>query len=333
VIIIKNIIAFLVFLSLNANANGFYERKGEGWFWYQDPIVEEPVKEEPKPEPKKEEPKPEPKKEEPKPVVNKFIEKKEEAEKEKPKGPPPMSTQWLKDNIPRYVAEAQDNPTKENIELVLLLNRVAIDKAQVFAEKSIEMTKLDPVLSGRGMYPQSMPERQFEYGSIDDKNTEVVKSLNKKIGVYFFFHSECPYSMRQADVMDNFKTTYGIDVVAISLDGKGLKGTNYEKDFIKDNGRSKKLGLDVTRTPSIYLFNADNKKIAFIGAGLTLSGDLRDNIVIVAKQEGWINKALEQDTRIVKSYFYSDEDNKIKEEIVDDKKELSKQIRESIKLR
>ncbi len=329
----KILALILVFMSTSVHAKGFYEGKGEGWFWYQDPIIEEPVVEEPKKEEKKEEPKKEePKKEVVKNQFNKEIEIIKE-QKEESKEPPPMSTKWLKDNIPKYIAEAQDNPTKENIELVLLLNRVAIDKAQVFAEKAKEITRLDPVLSGRGMFPQSMPERQFEYGSIDTVATNLVKGLNQKVGLYFFFHSDCPYSKKQADAMDGMEKLYGLKVVAISMNGKGLENTAYEKKFIPDNGKAKKLGIDVKITPSIYAFNAEENKLAFIGAGFTTGSDLRDNILAVARKEKWINEQDKKDLRIVKPYFFDDTENKIKPEDTLNKEDLSKRIRENIKLR
>ncbi len=329
----KILALILVFMSTSIHAKGFYEGKGEGWFWYQDPIIEEPMVEEPKKEEKKEEPKKEePKKEVVKNQFNKEIEIIKE-QKEESKEPPPMSTKWLKDNIPKYIAEAQDNPTKENIELVLLLNRVAIDKAQVFAEKAKDISRLDPVLSGRGMFPQSMPERQYEYGSIEKVAEGSMKELSKKTGLYFFFHSDCPYSRQQVGVMEDMKRLYNIDIVAISMNGKGIKGTSFENKFLPDNGKAKKLGIDVKITPSIYLFNAENKKLAFVGAGFTLADDLRDNILTVAKNEKWINDERVKDLRIVKPMFYNDEDKKITEKDVLDKTELSKRIRENIKLR
>jgi conjugal transfer pilus assembly protein TraF len=316
----------MITFSFNAYA-GFYDGKAQGWFWYEDPvqvIPEEPKKEEPKKEePKKEEPK--------KQEVNKITEIIQKQEEKK--GPPPLSSTWIKENLPRFIAEAQDNPTKENIEMVLLLNRVAIDKGQVFAEKAKEITMLDPVLSGRGMFPQSMTERQYEYTSIAHVEDSIVKKLSTDVGFWFFFHHDCVYCVKQAPVMADLERLYGFKTVGISLDGKGLPGTQFENNFISDNGKSEKLGLNIMTTPSIYVVHTKTKKMAFVGAGYTIGDSIKENVIAVAKQEKWLDETQTQDTRIVKSYFFNEEGKTIDDEKANDKKSLSDYIRERIKLR
>lgn len=86
----------------------FIERKSEGWFFYKDP------KELPPP--------PSPILVPPKPAdtANKAPDKDQQE---------PFSVSWLRENMPKLLDAAIDNPSKENVEAYMYAQRVAMDKS------------------------------------------------------------------------------------------------------------------------------------------------------------------------------------------------------------
>src|SRR5690606_9514891 len=97
----------------------YFDRSEEGWFWYQDPPEEPEVKPKPDPEvipPPAPTPAPEPQIVElpPPPVPE-----------PKPVLPPPGSVEFLRQALPKALDVATNNPTPQNVERYLLLQKQA----------------------------------------------------------------------------------------------------------------------------------------------------------------------------------------------------------------
>lgn len=298
------ILAIVALVGTNAVASGekyytgeapehtFYKEKGQGWFWYEEypeeKPLEEPKKEDPKKkEPKKEEPKKkEPKKKEPKNEFEKKIEIKINAEEKKEK---PLSVQWLKENLPKYLEQAQDNPTRENVEVYMMLQRIAFDKAERFAITASNIAKTDPILGEHNEMPDSMAGRKLRSKAASANLKTVSEKLFKDtVGLWFFFESDCKFCQNHAANMEFMTKRYGAKVKAISVDGKGLPQTKYSEDFSVDSGQARRLGIEVY--PSVYVVNVKNGEIAYLSVGFTSISEMQERLVLISKERGWLTQ-------------------------------------------
>ncbi|MFX4226466.1 MAG: conjugal transfer protein TraF [Porticoccaceae bacterium] len=130
-------------LSAPATAQTYPASKGpapaSGWHFYDDP--------EPEPEIELVEPQ--------QPTGPKV-----ETSDEKPElggasssGPAPMSAEWLKENMPRLLNQALDNPTRENLEAYYGAQRVMMDKAERFTLEAEKVVIGNPMLDAEYSSP------------------------------------------------------------------------------------------------------------------------------------------------------------------------------------
>ncbi|MCX7100910.1 MAG: conjugal transfer protein TraF, partial [Methylobacter sp.] len=123
--------------SASVQNSTYYEDKERGWFWYEEPVLDEDVAE------------PEPLLPEPPPIQ----EKKAEPEPAKPPEAKPLSAEWFRKNMEKYRDKAIDEPTPQNVSAYMYLQRVMLDKAEKFTEVSQQVVMSDPVLDENSRRP------------------------------------------------------------------------------------------------------------------------------------------------------------------------------------
>jgi len=247
----------------------FYERSAEGWFWYKK-----------EPEHRKRE-----KQKEALPPPSMPSTPTAESPPSNT-GPAPFSAAWLREELPKAKDRAIDTPTPENIRAYYYLQRVAMDKAEKFANVAERVVVGDPVLdevSRRSLATFAANKQNELAGNERDRQLE---GIAKRAGLFFFYKSDCPYCEMQAPVLEALATAFGFTVRAISLDGEPLPNGLFP-DFIRDNGQAAQLG--VTVTPTIFLANPPNG-LAPIAAGVLSLEELKRRIMVVAVQQGWITE-------------------------------------------
>ena len=259
---------------------GFFDRKAEWWFWYKDPSLMEDLAEKPpsppKPEPSKEKPKENPV--EPKPGIVVRGEK---------NGPPILSTAWLSKNLTSYRQSAMDDPTEENVSLYWWLERVAKDKADRFTQISKKVFYKDHLLNEDSRRPWSdAGQRMF-----DKRRKQAAKKLMDKMsdefGLFYFFESDCGECKDIEPVIKSLEMRYGFKVIAISMDGKPIKGGHFENAYKPDAGHSKRLG--VKRVPSVFIAKPPNSFVK-IAEGFMPMTELGNVMMLLAEDQGWISK-------------------------------------------
>jgi len=253
----------------------FYERKAEGWFWYDDPIfLEEEIEEEPEPEPIIEIVTPEP------------TEPDEAFEEPSELGPPIFSTAWIRENLPIYLDIAIDNPTVENVQAYMYLQRLMFDKSERFALTTQRVVTGDPMLDETTRRPLAT----FAAKALDTKasqlQNEALRELAEKAGIFFFFSSNCVECNQQAPLIKSLQDNLGFAVVPISIDGKAAHDFPWQ-EFKTDEGQAQIL--NVKALPALYLASADGEFEA-IGQSVYALPELRDRILFAAARKGWINK-------------------------------------------
>jgi len=241
---------------------GFYDRKEEGWFWYRERLEQETEK------PKK-------------------IKVPAPAKRMKGMDSPIFSTAWLKQNLPKYREIAIDNPTPENVAAYFALQRLAMDKAQKFARTFQMLPVLYPQLDENIRRPIATFASHTADRIANSEKDKVLRDLAQRVGIFFFFKSDCPYCHAQAPVVAVLEKKYGFKIIPISIDGLPMPGGVYPNYRI-DQGQAQRLG--VTITPTMFLVNPEDEieKIRLLSQGAVSLSDLETRIISVAHDAGWL---------------------------------------------
>lgn len=277
--VLAGMLALIASPGVKAQTAGFYERKAEGWFWYAK---------EPEPIPEPEEPI-----EEPAPQVPEVVIAAPQQEPQEPQGPAVLSSAWIKEHMPKYLMEAIDNPTVENVKAYLYLQRIAMDRADQYTKASEMATLGDPFLDETVRRPLAgFAVRTVDAASGLARNS-LVTSLAKKAGLFVFFSSGCSLCELQAPLLKSLSEHEGFSIVPISLDGKNLSQNPFPS-FRTDNGHAEQL--QVQTLPAIYLATPDGQ-FAAVGQGAFSLPELQHRIIVAARREGWISDAEFNKTR------------------------------------
>ena len=241
-------------------ASQFTPFKGDGYYWYKvDP-----------------EDAPKPKEEPPKAVASPA----------KPASAPPkaFSGQWLKENMPKLLDAAFDNPTTENVKNYMYAQRVLLDRSQNFSNKVKETVATDPFLDENNRVPlDQYAATAFNRAAEKDKS-EVLKYLASKGGFWVFTDeptkcSACQNFVSNIFIRPNDKfgliTQFGFEFKQISVNTAAGKSA------------AKKLNLTVTPT-AVFVVPPD--RYYLISQGLMAQDRLVDRLMIAASSADLLPK-------------------------------------------
>lgn len=245
---------------------GFYERKAEGWFWYQEKPPEPEITTRP---------------------VTPSTETVSAAD------PPSLSAAWLRENLPKYKDAAWDHPTIDNLQAFLYLQRYAIDRSQEFADSA----ELAVVGDWHLDETARRPEAGFAARVVDHQagiaKQHLIKTLAQQCGLFFFFKSNCQHSQLQADIVQVLQRRAGFTVVPISLDGLGLPDGTFSH-FKVDSGHAELLGAQ--STPALFLASVDGD-FSSVGYGVMSLPELEHRLLVAARRKQWITTEQFNSTR------------------------------------
>lgn len=232
--------------SLMQADTSWYERKLEGWYYFEDRKQQEEKKELPKDEEQAEE----------------FLEEGR-----------------LK--LKKSLALALLHPSEAHLENYIKEQKKWLDQSNRFAQAWGKLLLQKPYLGDFLLNPTTtygiLATKQWD---IQKRNTLLAK-LSKDHFLIFFFEGKSPFSQKVAEVVQLFSSIHHWTVKAVSLDGVGLKEfPQYELD----KGISKKMS--VTATPSFFIVNPYENKAFPVGAGLVSLSDLEQNIEMQINPEG-----------------------------------------------
>ena len=251
-------------------SNRFINRDAEGWFWYASEPVEEELPEEPEapPEPVAETP-------EHTPV---------EQPEHKPQAPTVLSTKWLRENINKYLDAAIDDPTIENVQAFLYLQRLSMDMSEQFADVAEMAVSGNPMLDEMTRRPTSTFGTQKVDVVAGRLKESLIQEITNRAGVFFFYGRNDEYSLAQAPLIQILGRS-GFAVIAISDDGEPIPGFENDFEYRADSGHAEMLG--VTTLPAVFLASPEGK-FAAVGQGMMSLPDLNNRIILAAKRENWI---------------------------------------------
>lgn len=249
------------------DGGAYFKRSSEGWFWYED-LWSDP---QPPPEPV-----------EPPPSTSSA-----------PSEPQPLSAEWLRVNMPKYLDRAIDDPTQENVSAYFYLNRVWLDKGNKFADVAQEVVTQDPMLdetTRRPLATYAANEMNREAGR---SRNDALQEIAASAGIYFFFHSECRYCAVQAPVLKAFADAYGFVVIPVSLDGQPLPDGHFP-NYRADNGQAQHLGVE--QTPAMFLARPPDRMVLLAQGALSYA-ELAQRVLLAGKNLGLIDEQRYERTR------------------------------------
>lgn len=267
----------------------YFDRSEEGWFWYQDPPEEPEVEPKPDPEvipPPAPTPAPEPQIVElpPPPVPE-----------PKPVLPPPGSVEFLRQALPKALDVATNNPTPQNVERYLLLQKQALDRSEVFAEVAKMVSTGHPELDeGRRRPRQDTFAKQLEEEA-EEKKRSVLTEFFKSHALVMFIDKECSGCGLMAQNFYRMQQTHGLTWQAVSMDGAILPDDLADTQSF-DAGLSDQLGV---RTGGAVFIAAPPKTFIPVTWNPTGGAEIADRILLVAARAGLIDDATFRDTQPV----------------------------------
>lgn len=199
---------------------------------------------------------------------------------------PKFTSEWFKENLPKYQLKAQDNPTDENIMKYELLKNIMIERSVRYARRTVEVMQKYPQLDGETYNPTSSTGRETSRREQTKMINKVFDKLHDRMGLWFFFDGS-DLSKSQVKILSFLKRAYDIEVFPISVDGSKLPEDIFGKTNFNTN-HAEKLGIK--KFPAIVLVDAKNKQFFPISLNFITLDSLISKIMFVAKQQGLVTE-------------------------------------------
>lgn len=263
-----------LFLSpISFAADGYYQSKERGWFWYErEPEVVEPEIKEPI---------------EPPPVVVAEPEEKEPEPEEKP-AVVKLDTVWLRDNMDSALMKAIDEPTMANVSVYLYMQRLMVERSANFTKAAQEAYAATPWLANEARNPQSQGAKQLMTSRAAANTTELMKSLGKDTRLYYLVDSECYACAYQVNAMLPLRTR-GFEIVIASIDGAAPQGVDVGSLASIDSLPKAVANYPYKRTPALIAVHKEEAPV-HVSASLLSASDLERNFLLIAKHRGWVSQ-------------------------------------------
>jgi conjugal transfer pilus assembly protein TraF len=244
--VIVSLLYILIWLCQPAHA-AFFDRKAEGWHWYEDPKKKKDKKETPQ------EPQSVAKEQDAKALLEEF-----------------------KQEISRVKAKALMDPTYENIRDYMVIQKEMMGKASLFAAKWKEVLYTTPELDYTVKHPTSQAGRHIYLDLEKQQMDKAIQGLSKTHGLFFFYSGSCTYCHKFAPIVKAFSQKYGWEVLPISIDGAGLPEF---PTFKPDNGTAATLGVKVL--PSLLAVEPSTGQLIPLSYGFSTHDQIEDRIRVL----------------------------------------------------
>lgn len=207
------------------NKEDFYEKKAEGWFFYDDPVI--PEEEEPRERP---------------PAINATP----KPTKTTDNGPPVYSAEWIKSEIPKRLTIALNDSTPTNVAAVAYLNRLMLDRSHNFSNVWRTVNSSDPFLQEGARSITNMSIRNSQKESVKNTKRAILSRLKDKVGIWYFVDQDCIHCGAQNPVLKALANKYELTVEYVNAGKKPLSSDIYQNFKTRqDSGQFASLGLKV----------------------------------------------------------------------------------------
>ena len=238
----------LLFVPFETKA-GFFDRKAEGWHWYETKKEEKKEKEEQKQQ-----------------SVSLQI----------------SPTQWV-ENQKKLLNESLNlalfQPSFENVKNYQILQKKMMDRSEIFSEMWQRVLFSTPSLDENTKFPITQVGRHAYLDIQRRKKSELIKKISKSYGLFFFFKGDCAYCHVFAPIVKQFSKKHNIEIIAISLDGGKVKEF---PNSIQNNGAAQKL--EIKAVPALIAVNPSTQKILPISYGVNSIEDLENRLLLLEEK-------------------------------------------------
>lgn len=235
-----------------APSGPFWDDYRRGWHFYEDPAIE-PV---------------------PTPAVPA---KPEEKRARDTRAPELIEFERLQKRLEEYRNIAIIRPTEANVRRYMELEARVVRQAAYFSDVAQRVAwatpDLDMTLQGRPVNARAI--EVFDRAQAQSRSQSLA-ALSRTHVLFFFFRSDCPFCHAFAPTLEAFQARHGIQIVPISVDGRGLPSF---PQFRVDNGIARTL--QVTQVPAVFLAEPFTGKITPIGYGVLSESQLVERIATV----------------------------------------------------
>lgn len=239
----------------SAPAPGYWSDTWRGWHFYEEPEPSNEAKQS--------------RKKQASPVPSALAQR---------RAPELVQFEDLQKTLEEYRNIAIINPTEANVRRYMELESKVVAQASYFADVAQRVAwatpELDPTLQGRPVNAKAI--EVFEQDQLTTRS-QAMATLGKDHVLFFFFRSDCPFCHAFAPTLEAFQARYGINVVAISVDGGPMPGFPNART---DNGIARTL--KVAQVPAVFLAQPYSGKISPIGFGVLSESQLLERISTVS---------------------------------------------------
>jgi conjugal transfer pilus assembly protein TraF len=245
---VRFIAIILMITALYANAEVFYNQNEQGWYWYDENKIQNEND-----------------------VLHNPQMTIESAK---------IELETLKQSIEDKKALALMYPTEQNIKEYVQLQNEVNRRSEEFAMTWQKVIIKNPELDHTVKNPTNAVARRVYHEDQAQQKKSSVSSFTNKYGLFFFFRSNCPYCHKFSPILKMFEEEYGITVVPVSLDGKGLPEYPHPK---ADNGIASKLNVDIV--PAVIAVDPKSGEIVPVSYGLVSVDELSYRINLLSEDE------------------------------------------------
>ena len=242
--------------SLEAKPPSFFEKRAEGWHWYENRLR-----------------------------LNDRRTDKRAEEKSSSGGSSSSSapTPTEKIEAQRKALETKLHtailePSDENLITYILAQKALMDQSQRFSEVWKKVVLNTPSLDETLIHPVDQNARHIYYDEQRNKLSKKIQALASEYGLFFFFRKNCSYCHHFAPIVKRFADKYNWSVLGISLDGGLLSEFPHAK---RDNGISARLGI--SHVPALIALHPKTKKLIPLAYGFVSENEIEERIELLTR--------------------------------------------------
>ena len=182
----------------------------------------------------------------------------------------------LREALETLKDQATMNPSEENVKHYIAAQQYAFEKGSVFADTWRRVVWKNPDLDYSLRRPVNNTAIRTYDTQRDKDEAGQLKLLAKEHGLMFFFRSDCPYCHQLAPALKMLSRQYGIEILPVSLDGRGLPEFPNPR---ANTGQATALG--VQRVPAVFIASRKTGDMAPIGSGVMSVSEIMSRIFVL----------------------------------------------------
>lgn len=169
------------------------------------------------------------------------------------------------------------NPSDANLKSYLELWQLTQQKGALFADNWRRVVWQNPELDYSLQHPTNNAAIKIADAQHEANEDQHLRDIAREHGLIFFFRSDCPYCHAMAPMLRQLSEKYGLEILAVSVDGAGLQP---EYPQFTD-GRATAAAWGVERVPALFIGSKQTGDHAPIGFGQMAYSEIINRIFVL----------------------------------------------------